>query len=141
MNELAAAYRATCYRVYLPGGILELRVDEESAALKAWMKQQRVSTFAIISAYNPASVAATSEVNTTRQSALECELLTGNYEPYASTNLPDDESGMVEESCFVTDIAEEDACALAAAFGQKAIVFGRDDAVPKLVWIDAAEEQ
>jgi hypothetical protein len=32
--------------------------------------------------------------------------------------------GLLEESCFVPDIALEDACALADDFGQNAIVYG-----------------
>lgn len=140
-TELEAAYRASCYRVYLPGGAHDLRVGVACQGLKDWMQQQQASTFAIITAYNPGSVVAPKEENAARQSALECELLEGNYEPFAGENQPDDASGMVEESCFVADITLEDACALAGDFGQRAIVFGREDAVPCLVWIEAAEEQ
>lgn len=68
-------------------------------------------------------------------------MLEGNYEPYAGENVPDDDSGLLEESCFVPDIALEDACALADDFGQNAIVYGGADGVPGLVWIEPIEEK
>jgi hypothetical protein len=55
--------------------------------------------------------------------------------------VPDDDSGLLEESCFVPDIALEDACALADDFGQNAIVYGGADGVPGLVWIEPIEEK
>lgn len=138
-TELDAAYRATTYRVFLPGGFADLRIGQPNETLNCWLETAGCSNFAIISAYNPGSRRIDAAKNAERQSQLECDLLEGNYEPYAGENLPDDDSGLLEESCFVADIALEDACALAEDFGQIAIVYGSADGIPGLIWIEPTE--
>jgi len=135
-SELDAAYRATTYRVFLPGGYADLRIDQPSEVLSAWLETAGCSCFAIVTAYNPGGQPVDAAKNAERQSQLECDLLEGNYEPYAGENVPDQEGGPVEESCFIPDITLEDACALAENFGQNAIVCGGTDAIPRLVWIE-----
>jgi len=135
-SELEAAYRATTYRVYLPGGCADLRIDQANAVLKRWLEKTGCESFAIVTAHNPGSQVIAAEENAERQSQLECDLLEGNYEPYAGENRPDDGGGPVEDSCFIPDITREDACALAGIFGQNAVVCGGADAVPHLVWIE-----
>ena len=134
-NELDAAYRATTYRVFLPGGLAELRIDQASPVLKKWLETAGCRHFAIITAYNPGGQAVDAAGNGERQAQLECELLEGNYEPYTGENVPDDDSAPVEESCFVPELEAEDACALATDYGQNAVVCGGADGVPHLVWI------
>lgn len=140
-SELEAAYRATTYRVFLPAGFADLRIGQPNETLNCWLETAGCSNFAIISAYNPGSQRIDAAKNAERQSQLECDLLEGNYEPYAGENLPDDDSGLLEESCFVADIALEDACALAEDFGQMAIVYGSADGIPGLIWIEETEEK
>jgi len=139
-SKLEAAYRATTYRVFLPGGLCDLRVGQASEALRCWLETAGCTRFAVITAYNPGSVVTDESVNAERQAALECDLLEGNYEPYAAQNLPDAPDAPQEESCFVPDLAEEDACALAGDYGQNALVSGGPDGVPHLVWIEEIEK-
>jgi len=140
-TELAAAYRATTYRVFLPGGFADLRIGQPNEALICWLETAGCSNFAIISACNPGSRPIDAAKNAERQSQLECYLLEGNYEPYAGENVPDDDSGLLEECCFIPDITLEDACALADEFGQLAIVYGGADGIPGLIWIDSTKEK
>ena len=135
-NELEAAYRATGYRVFLPGGCFDLRIDAPCAALADWMETAGVGCFAIVTACNPGSQRLTGGQNAEVQAALECDLLDGNYEPYAGENIPDDAGWPSEESCFVPDLELEDALALAADYGQNAIVWGAADGVPRLAWTE-----
>lgn len=135
MSEFDTAYRATTYRVFLPGGALDLRIDQADERLRRWLADNGCRCFAILTAANPGSQQAAAERNAERQAALECELLEGNYEPYAAEHVADDGVWPVEESCFVADLACADACALAAEFGQNAVVCGGGDGVPRLVWI------
>jgi len=135
-TELEALYKATTYRVFLPGGICELRIGQPCEKLKSWLKAGDYKEFAIITAHNPGGQPVAAAQNAERQAELECELIEGNYEPYAGENVADDAAWPVEESCFVADIAAEDACALAADFGQNAIVFGTADGVAQLLWIE-----
>lgn len=136
MTKLADAYRATTYRVFLPGGALDLRIDQPDDRLRQWLAANGHACFAIVTAANPGSRQATPECNAERQAALECELLEGNYEPYAAEHVADDGQWPVEESCFVPELAVADACALAAEFGQNAVVCGDQDGVPRLFWIE-----
>lgn len=140
-TELDAAYRATTYRVFLPGGFADLRIGQTNETLNCWLETAGCSNFAIISAYNPGSRRIDAAKNAERQAQLECDLLEGNYEPYAGENLPDDDSGLLEECCFIPDIALEDACALAEDFGQIAIVYGGADGIPGLIWLEPTEEK
>ena len=140
-TELDAAYRATTYRVFLPDGFADLRIGQTNETLNRWLETAACSNFAIISAYNPGSRRVDAAMNAERQAQLECELLEGNYEPYAGENLPDDDSGLLEECCFIPDIALEDACALAEDFGQIAIVYGGADGIPGLIWLEPTEDR
>ena len=134
-SELEAAYRATTYRAFLPGGHVDLRIGEANPTLIAWLETAACREFAIITAYNPAGEIRAAAINAERQSQLECDLLEGNYEPYAGENVPDNADGPIEESCFISEISCDDACALAEDYGQNAIVCGGADGIPQLVWI------
>jgi len=133
--ELEQAYRATTYRVFLPGGSFELRIDQASPGLAEWLAGRGEVNFAIITACNPGGEKSDPGRNAERQSALECDLLDGNYEPYAAENVADAGDWPVEESCFVPGIELEDALALAEDYGQNAIVCGGADGVPRLAWV------
>lgn len=138
-SELEALYNATTYQVYLPGGVVKLRLGQPCEVLARWMEENACTEFAIITAYNPGSQKRVPELNAERQAQLECDLLEGNYEPYAGENVADAPDWLPEETCFVPDIAPEDACALAEEYGQNAVVVGSADAVAHLLWIENAE--
>ena len=137
-SELEQAYRATTYRVFLPGGQCDLRIGEANDTLRCWLETSGCEAFAIVTAHNPASVRESEAVNAERQAQLECDLLEGNYEPYAGQNVPDADDWPVEESCFVPDLMPEDALALAEDYGQNAVVVGGADGVPHLCWVGEA---
>jgi hypothetical protein len=138
-SELEAAYMATTYRVYLPGGICELRIGQPCETLRCWLETADCTEFALITAHNPGGHPVEEAINAERQSQLECELLEGNYEPYVAQHEADGDGWPTEESCFVPDISSEDACALAADYGQNAVLCGGVDAIPHLVWIEDSE--
>ena len=138
-SELEVAYRATTYRVFLPGGICDLRLGEPCEVLRSWLATADCREFSIITAHNPGSQPTEEALNAERQAQLECDLIEGNYEPYAGQNVPDADGWPVEESCFVPDLAPEDACALALDYGQNAVVCGGPDGVPHLVWVEETE--
>ncbi|MDD2884139.1 MAG: DUF3293 domain-containing protein [Dechloromonas sp.] len=138
-TERAAAFAATTYCVFLPGAPCELRVEVAHAVLAAWLAEHECHSFAILTAWNPGTERPAAAINAERQSALECDLLEGNYETYAAENVPDDPAAPREESCFVPDIALEDALALAEDYGQDAIIWGERDGTGRLMWIPATE--
>lgn len=134
-TELEAAYRATTYRVFLPGGLVELRLDQPSEALRAWLKSSAAREFAILTAHNPDAQPLDAEANMARQSQMELELLERGFEPYAGENEADSGDWPIEETCCVIDIGLAEASALGAKYGQNATVHGTMDGVPRLIWI------
>ncbi len=137
-TELEAAYRATTYRVYLPGGQCELRPGVASEILRCWLETAGATGFAILTACNPGSVRLDEEENNSRQSQLECELLESGYETYVAENVAEDAAWPVEESCFVPGIPVAEAMTLGGKYGQNAVVCGGADGVPELVWLASA---
>ena len=133
-TEFGTAYRATTYRVFLPGGGCDLRLGMASETLRCWLETAGVIRFAILTAHNPGSLPVAAEENALRQAELECALLELGYEPYAGENVADDDSWPDEESCFVPGISGAEAQVLARRYGQIAIVCGGADGVPELVW-------
>ena len=139
-TELEAAYRATTYRVYLPGGFCDLRPGVASETLRCWLEAAGATCFAVLTAYNPASAPLDDDENSSRQSQLECDLIETGYETYAGENVSDDADWPAEESCFVPGITLAEAMTLGGKYGQNAVVCGGADGVPELVWLatDAA---
>lgn len=132
---LEAAYQACLYRVFLPAGAVDLRIDETNAELSRWLAGEGASTWAILTACNPASNRLEPAENAERQSRLECALLEQGFLTYAGENVSADGLWPNEESCLVVGIDLKNSVALARRFGQNAIVFGVADGIPRLVWL------
>jgi hypothetical protein len=139
MTDLERAYRATTYRVFLPGGGLDLRIDVPSPELVSWLAEEGFEEWAVLTAANPGSQPLPTPENAGRQAQLECTLLEEDFEPYAGENVADAADWPREESCFVPGISLAEAIALAQQFGQNAILFGGADGVPRLVWMESGE--
>lgn len=140
-SELESAYRATAYRVFLPGGVHDLRIDQARPEFSAWLADNEVDCWAILTAWNPGSERLSDKDNVARQSALEVRLLELGYEPFAGENVADAGDWPVEDTCFVADMTAEDARAMAAAFGQRAFVAGGRDGVPNLQWMESGTDE
>lgn len=135
-TELDAAYRATTYRIFLPGCLADLRVGAASEGLRCWLETAGCQQFAIITAYNPGSSATAEARNAERQAQLEGALLANGFPVLPAQNIPDAGDWPVEESCFVGGLSSAEACALAADYGQNAVICGGPDGVPQLLWIE-----
>lgn len=136
MTELEAAYRATTYRVFLPGGLCELKLDQSSDVLRCWLETAGASEFVILTAHNPGSKLFDQAENMLRQSQMELELLEAGYEPFAGENISVNADWPAEETCFVVNMALLEAKEIAAKYGQNALVYGVADAVLHLLWIE-----
>lgn len=138
-SELAAAYRATTYRVFLPGGALDLRLDQASPELSAWLADNEIARWVVVTAWNPGSECLSDQQNVARQSALEVRLLEQGFEPFAGENLADAGDWPAEDTCFVAGMACDRGRELAQEFGQAAIVCGDGTGVPRLMWTDGGD--
>ncbi len=132
---LERAYRATVYRLFLPGSICELKLDQLCETFLCWLETAGAESFAILTAFNPGSVVAEPEANAEAQSRLECDLLEGGFEPYVGENEATEGEWPPEETCFVFGISKDEALELGRKYGQNAIVFGASDGIPRLVWV------
>lgn len=139
-TDLEQAYRTTTYRVFLPSGAVDLRIDVANPPLAAWLQVEEVEEWAVVTAANPASEPLSARENAERQARLEVSLLEEGFEPYAGENVADVPGWPVEESCFIPDISQPEAVALAQQFGQNAILCGETDGVPRLVWTGNGKE-
>ncbi len=133
MTELAQAYAATTYRIYLPEGALNLRVDQPSPALQSWLADEGVAEFAIITACNPGSQPRRQAENAEAQARLACDLLEAGYACLPAENQPDGDWPL-EESYFIPGMQREEACAIAEDYGQLAIIHGDGSGIAGIVW-------
>lgn len=139
--KLDRAYRATTYRVFLPGGVADIRIGEANARLKTWLAAEAAESWAILTAYNPGSQLQESALNAERQSELECALLEQGYLTFAGENRADEGGWPDEESCLVVDISMKNSMALAGRFRQNALVFGKKDGIAHLLWVNEEKER
>ena len=138
-SELLAAYRATTYRVFFPDAVCDLRLDQTSEKLRQFLDNSGVLTFAILTAYNPASSKFDDASNERLQTEIEQVFKREKRLVFPGENRADDEIWPIEKSCCVLGLSLLDACELGARYGQNAIVFGGVDAIPRLYWIKETE--
>lgn len=138
-GKLDAVYRATRYCVGLPEGQrVTLRVDQPSVEFAAVLKAAGAAHWAIVAAANPGSRILPDEENVRRHGTLIDTVSAAGRVFWSGTNEADDGDWPVEPSLCILDIELQDACRLAATFGQNAIVAGGAEGLPTLVWVSPA---
>ena len=137
---LDAAYRRTHYEITLPGGEpLVLRVDVANPALQLIHASCRVGCSAFLTAWNPRSLQRPAALNAAANAELRARLGAQGLECWPGRGRDPDNAWPAEESLFVPGLELQAACALARHYGQNAIVHAAEDAVPRLVWVDASQ--
>lgn len=140
-QRLEAAYRATGYIVEAPEGAFTLHVDAPSARLAALHAHRGVGCSAFISAANPGSV-----LRAPAENAAAHERLLATLQAHGCAWIRGwgrDPAGIWLPECSVLVLALPLAAALDVArdFGQNAILHAVVDAVPRLLWVSAADAQ
>lgn len=133
-TELAAAYAATTYRLLLPEGVLDLRLEQPSPRLREWLAGQGGGEFVIITADNPASQRLTADENSLRQAQLAASLQQAGYRCQPAANIPDGD-WPTEQGFLVLAMPIAEVLLLARKFGQLAVVHGNAGGVPQLLWV------
>ncbi len=136
-DRLDAAYRGSTYFVDGPAGRFALRIGQASREADALAEVHRSSTWTYITAYNPGSIAATSEQNEKQQQELQQALTEAKYLFYRGEGKGDD-GWPAEASFMVLGVSETAAAALAGRFGQTAVLFGAWGKPVRLLWTGAA---
>jgi len=139
-TELEAAYFATSYFVDAPGGRFGIRVGALSPQADALALEDRASTWAYVSAYNPGSIRASAEDNRRQACRLEQTVMSLGLRFLGGEGQGDDGAWPAEPSLLVLGVRLEDAVALARRFGQAAFVFGECGRPARLVWTDPQPE-
>jgi hypothetical protein len=123
-SQLDAAYRATTYVVDLPASTLRLRIDEPCPALDDVLEDYGCAAWAFISACNPGSLALSASENATRHARLIEAVNQLGLQWHEGKGVADTPGWPAEASLLILGISHGEALALAARFGQNAIVFG-----------------
>ncbi len=132
--RLEAAYRATTYRIHTAGDDIDLRLGEASPALAALLREAGAERWAIVTAWNPASLVQAEATNSAAQARLQQWLSARGYRWQAGENRADAADWPPEPTCLVPGMSEAEARQCGAAFGQNAVVCGDGESVPRLVW-------
>ncbi len=133
---LETAYRATTYCVDLPTGAAVLRIGTASPLLVAALAGRGCSEWAILCAANPGSRMLAEAENASRFARLFRQLTEAGLECWLGVNLADAGDWPPEPSVCVPGLSRDQALAVAAIFGQNAIVVGDAQGVPALAWVE-----
>ena len=105
--------------------------------LTEWFSIQNISTFAVITAWNPASKTLPEAGNRLGNNNLEKELKKVSRQTLPGRNIGEDGDWPPEESFWALDISAENAVRLGKLFGQNAIVWWEKGRLPELWWLQA----
>lgn len=159
-SRLGQAYRRTAYRLGFGGvgeggasdvasrGIspsalllpfVNIVPGRPSPALAVWLKRTGARRYAVITACNPGSVQRDEAENAARQARLAVRLAAHGLRVLPAVNGPDAPDWPAEPSCLVLDPPLALLRRLGRAFGQNALVAGRRDGRPRVVWLGRKE--
>lgn len=131
---LEAAYRATTYVVDHPDGEIGIRIGEHHPRLDALLAAHGATEWAYITAWNPGSVKKSFKNNKLQNNRLRAAVRAAGHVCYPGRGRPDGGAWTPEESLLVVGIAEAQAVALGARFGQNAVVTGVAGGPARLRW-------
>lgn len=134
-ERLERIYRRARYRVELADGAIDLGIGERSPALDRHLESVGASSWAIVTACNPGSVALGEEENRRRTAELARRLADAGWSTRPAAGLDPDGRWPDEPGYFVEDAPAGGVRALAGELGQAAIVTGRRGGPAELVWI------
>ena len=132
-EDLPAAYLAAHYKVTGTAKPFVLRVGHRSAELASMHLANGANSSAFITAWNPRSVATSENLNRASQQRLESQLTAMSLTFLAG--IGEDPAGVWpgEPSALVLGISRREAERVGRTFGQLAIVWSEEPAIPELV--------
>lgn len=134
MNPYEPVYRAAHYCVSASPAFV-LRIGEHSSPLEHLYRQHAVHTAAFVTAWNPYSRVLPEAENRQRNAQLAAAIRAAGFHCIHGIGKSPDGEWVGEESFLVPGISREAAAGLGRQFGQHAIVFCDESAVPELVWM------
>ncbi|BCS35947.1 hypothetical protein TBR22_A51820 [Luteitalea sp. TBR-22] len=132
-RHLLEAYRRAEYRVADRGYTFTLRIDALSWPLRAVHASFGVDRSAYITAWNPGSVPTDRAINEAAQASLTADVEALGLHWLRGEGVDPSGSWPGEPSLLVLGLREPEARALAARYGQVAILYASSDATPRLL--------
>lgn len=121
--ELAKAYYEALYVIHGESGDIQLRVGQPSLELVSLMKMYGVKSAAFLTAFNPHSILATSEVNVFNHNALIDDIHTLGLRHISGEGGDPSNLWPSEPSVLVLDISHQNAELLADRYRQNAYLW------------------
>lgn len=132
-SAMAAVFAAATYRVYPPGGAVDIQIGAPAPALTDPLRRAGARGLAIITAWNPGGRHAAPTINRIAQLRLIGELAARGLRPWPAVNEPDDPAWR-EQALAVPANDPGPVLALARRHGQAAIVWQSRGGVARLRW-------
>lgn len=134
-NFLEEAYLKTTYEIYKEQTTYSILIEQSNDYFQSFCKKNKISTWAIITAYNPYSKKCSKEENKNNNQNLKTILLDENYIILEASGVPENTNWESEKSYFVSNISLDSAKAIGIKFQQNAIVYGTNTSLAQLVWL------
>lgn len=129
------AYQNTVYRLINHG--IDILIGEKNGSFMNFLSEINCNRWAIITASNPGSIPLDKKDNISRNEKLMRDIEDLNYNWYPVLGNPEEESYWeAEDSFFIPDIELSIACKLGHTFEQNAIVYGIQNCLPSLIWLN-----
>ena len=138
-QALITEYKNAEYVVFADPEFVML-VDKYSAALKNLMTEKQFNQAAFITAYNPYSDRLEEVENHQRQTTLIKELTNLGLEVIQGIGRDKEIEWPGEKSVLVLNVSKDTANNLGNKYGQNAIIWVGEEAIPQLVLLDGEEK-
>ena len=135
-----SAYLATTYEVESSERCWKLRIGLSFPAWDAWLKRQRVTSWAMLTAVNPGSQALSSEENQERQRLLHQQLQDSGFWWLSGRSYGDNGLWEVEPMVWIANLSLQEAVRLSRQWQQAAFVWSEKQGDSELCFLDEFAE-
>jgi hypothetical protein len=135
MPSLRDHYLRTTYRVTEVDPPIDIRIGEPCPLLDALLEKHAAHAWVFITAWNPGSKKLDDSENRRRQQQLEAEVKQSGNIFYRGAGVPDEKDWQPEESLLILGIELGEAHQLGNKYGQAAVVAGKLNVLPELIFI------
>ena len=134
LARLGAAYTATCYRVTVGDGLLDIRIGEVNPELDCFLTGKGARSWVFVSAVNPRSRILLEAENAVLHAGLCAEVSKAGLQAYLGEALADAGDWPVEAGLLVLDVSKDLAKDMGRRYGQNAVVWAMRGEPPRLLW-------